>query len=128
MEFDVSKCFYHIYTHSICWAVKDKYSAKLNATTSSFENDFDKLMQLSNYNETNGIVVGPEISRIFAEIILQQVDLNVLKKLETANLNLKSGVDYEIRRYVDDYFVFSNNSDTLDTVKRICEKELQYYK
>ena len=107
MEFDISKCFYHIYTHSITWAVKDKESAKRNSKEISFENTFDKIMQLANYNETNGIVVGPEISRIFAEIILQQVDINVLSKLE--KLELKYGVDYEVRRYVDDYFVFSND-------------------
>lgn len=126
MEFDISKCFYHIYTHSITWAVKDKEYAKVNSNKSSFENTFDKLMQHSNYNETNGIVVGPEISRIFAEIILQQVDLNVLKELD--KLKIKFGVDYEVRRYVDDYFIFSNDTDILETVKKIFQKELQFYK
>jgi len=125
MEFDISKCFYHIYTHSITWAVKDKESAKRNARENSFENSFDKLMQLANYNETNGIVVGPEISRIFAEIILQQIDLNVLKNLEGI---YKYGVDYEVRRYVDDYFVFSNDSKILETVKKEFQKELGFYK
>lgn len=126
MEFDISKCFYHIYTHSITWAVKDKESAKIHSNKSTFENIFDKLMQHSNYNETNGIVVGPEISRIFAEIILQQIDLNVLTKLN--GLNLKFGIDYDVRRYVDDYFVFSNNSETLQLVKKTFQKELQFYK
>lgn len=125
MEFDISKCFYHIYTHSVTWAVKDKESAKRNPREFSFENSFDKLMQLANYNETNGIVVGPEISRIFAEIILQQVDVNVLKKLEG---QFKYGVDYEVRRYVDDYFVFSNDSKILETVKKEFQKELGFYK
>lgn len=126
MEFDVSKCFYHIYTHSVTWAVKDKESAKLNSNADTFENVFDKLMQHSNYNETNGIVVGPEISRIFAEIILQQIDLNCLKKLD--NQGLKFGIDYDVRRYVDDYFVFSNEMKILDLVKKTFQKELQYYK
>ncbi|MCU0350334.1 MAG: RNA-directed DNA polymerase [Flavobacterium sp.] len=125
MEFDISKCFYHIYTHSVTWAVKDKESAKRNAREISFENSFDKLMQLANYNETNGIVVGPEISRIFAEIILQQVDLNVSKRLEE---NYKYGVEYEVRRYVDDYFVFSNDPKILETVKKEFQKELGFYK
>ena len=125
MEFDISKCFYNIYTHSVTWAVKDKESAKRNAREVSFENLFDKFMQLANYNETNGIVVGPEISRIFAEIILQQVDVNVLKKLEG---QFKYGVDYEVRRYVDDYFVFSNDSKILETVKKEFQKELGFYK
>ncbi len=125
MEFDISKCFYHIYTHSVTWAVKDKESAKKNNKETSFENSFDKLMQLANYNETNGIVVGPEISRIFAEIILQQVDINVLKRLE---VNYKYGIDYDVRRYVDDYFVFSNDSKILETVKREFQKELEFFK
>ncbi len=126
MEFDISKCFYHIYTHSITWAVKDKESAKINSSKSTFENIFDKLMQHSNYNETNGIVVGPEISRIFAEIILQQIDLNVLAKLNESKFVF--GIDYDVRRYVDDYFVFSNNSEILDAVKKTFQKELQFYK
>ncbi len=126
MEFDISKCFYHIYTHSITWAVKDKESAKLNSNKKTFENDFDKLMQLSNYNETNGILVGPEISRIFAEIILQQVDLNVLEEVNSTKYKL--GVDYEIRRYVDDYFIFSNNTELLELIKNSFKKNLQFYK
>ncbi len=125
-EFDISKCFYHIYTHSITWAIKDKETAKRNAKLSTFENTFDTLMQLSNYNETNGIVVGPEISRIFAEILLQQVDLNVLEKLRTKNI--KFGTDYEVRRYVDDFFVFSNDEKVLETVFRTYQKELEFYK
>lgn len=125
MEFDISKCFYNIYTHSITWAIKDKESAKRNSNKTSFENSFDKLMQLANYNETNGIVVGPEISRIFAEIILQQIDINVLNKTEKYYVY---GVDFEIRRYVDDYFVFSNDERILDFVQKIFTKELEYYK
>jgi hypothetical protein len=82
---------------------------------------------LANYNETNGIVVGPEISRIFAEIILQQIDLNVLSKIEL-NDNYKYGIDFEIRRYVDDFFVFSNNEKLLRLIKETYQKELEKYK
>ncbi len=131
MDFDIGKCFYNIYTHSLSWAVKDKDSAKLNANKQTFENQFDKLMQQSNYNETNGIVVGPEISRIFAEIILQQIDLNVLEKLHGFDINgfkPKFGVDFDIRRYVDDYFVFANDTNLLEHIKSVVKKELQRFK
>jgi hypothetical protein len=126
LEFDINKCFYNLYTHSITWAVKDKESAKRNSRKISFENTFDKLMQLANYNETNGILVGPEISRIFAEIILQQIDLNVLKKLEKEGIVF--GVHYEVRRYVDDYFVFSNDDKHLDIILKTFKRELEEYK
>lgn len=126
LEFDISKCFYNIYTHSVTWAVKDKESAKRNSKKDSFENTFDKIMQLANYNETNGIVVGPEVSRIFAEVILQQIDLNVLSLLNKEGL--KHGVDFEIRRYVDDFFVFSNDEEYLDRILKVYKKELEEYK
>ncbi|MDR2651644.1 MAG: RNA-directed DNA polymerase [Prevotellaceae bacterium] len=128
MTFDVSKCFYHIYTHSITWAVKDKASSKRNSRAKSFENDFDKIMQQSNYNETNGIVVGPEISRIFAEIILQRIDIDAIEVLVDYPIGLKYGVDYEVRRYVDDYFVFANDERNLQKIKDVFQDKLSYYK
>jgi hypothetical protein len=126
MEFDISKCFYNIYTHSITWAVKDKESAKKGSKQTSFENSFDKIMQLSNYNETHGIVVGPEVSRIFAEVILQQIDLNVLRKITKEGYEI--GNDFEIRRYVDDFFVFSNEKKILDSILETYRRELEEYK
>lgn len=68
MKMDIASCFYHIYTHTITWAVKGKEQAKSQIGKSTFENDFDNLMQHTNYNETNGIIVGPEISRILQKL------------------------------------------------------------
>lgn len=67
---------------------------------------FDNLMQSVNARETNGIVIGPEFSRIFAEIILQYIDKKVEQELLQENLRQKSA--YECYRYVDDYFLFYN--------------------
>ncbi|MFQ2688404.1 antiviral reverse transcriptase Drt3b [Aeromonas caviae] len=106
---DVSKCFDSIYTHSISWATKEKQFVKEYLSATTFGDCFDSLMQKANYNETNGILIGPEISRIFAEIIFQKIDTLVLKKLEDDNFKLKNNVDYTIRRYVDDVFIFSTS-------------------
>lgn len=127
LRFDIAKCFPSIYSHSIAWAVKGKEFAKKNVSTSSFENKFDKLMQWSNYNETNGIIIGPETSRIFAEIILQRIEQNVISKLNI-NDNIKIDKDYTICRYVDDYFVFSNDFKLAHKIKKEFIKELEYYK
>jgi hypothetical protein len=113
---DVSKCFSSIYSHTLAWAVKDIQHGKENPTAVSFANDFDALMRYSNYNETNGIPVGAEVSRIFAEIILQSVDVAVLRK--TARSKLVFGVDFSIRRYIDDYVIFANRAETLDIIQR----------
>ena len=127
LQFDISKCFYNIYTHSVGWAIKGKDVAKNNATLDDLlENQFDKLMRQCNYNETNGILVGPEISRIFAEIILQQIDLNVVKALGASNIKL--GVHYEVRRYVDDFFVFTNDKLIENKILKQYADELKIYK
>ena len=126
MTLDLAKCFYNIYTHSISWAVKGKEYAKNNRDTESLEEHFDNLMQKCNYDETNGIVVGPEVSRIFAEIILQKIDLNIMQDLK--NEKLVVGKDYDIRRYVDDSFVFINNLNYAELIKKIFEKRCEQYK
>ncbi|KTE18765.1 reverse transcriptase [Sphingopyxis sp. H050] len=113
VQIDVSKCFDSIYTHSLPWAVlgKDQTKFSLDASKGTFGGRFDALMQNLNHKETNGIVIGPEFSRIFAEIILQSVDSELIRQLaEGANLTHK--VDYEIFRYVDDFFVFYNEEST----------------
>ncbi len=126
LQFDIAKCFESIYTHTISWAVKDKMFAKANTYNKSFEADFDKLMQKSNYNETNGILIGSEVSRIFAEIILQKIDLETIEKLKQKNLHF--GADYAVRRYVDDYFVFTNDEKTGKEILKEFQSELAKFK
>lgn len=128
MKMDVANCFYHLYTHTIAWAIKGKELAKDLIGKITFENDFDSLMQHTNYNETNGIIVGPEISRIFAEIIFQRIDINVLNRLKRVPLSLKLGRDYEVRRYLDDHYVYANSEENLRKILEVYKEELQFYK
>ena len=113
VQIDVSKCFDSIYTHSLPWAVIGKNQTKfsLEDSKATFGGRFDAVMQQLNQNETNGIVIGPEFSRIFAEIILQSTDVELERAL-AKRAKLKHKVDYEIFRYVDDYFVFYNEQST----------------
>ena len=80
-------------------------------------------MQRSNNNETNGIPIGSEVSRIFAEIIFQQIDFNVIQILSEKHSH-RFGCDYHFVRYVDDYVVFSNTTDVMDVVSYIISDEL----
>lgn len=113
VQIDVNKCFDSIYTHSLPWAVLGKSQTKfhLEKSKKTFSGQFDALMQGLNQKETNGIVIGPEFSRIFAEIILQSVDIELERRLHE-NAKLVHKVDYEIFRYVDDFFVFYNDPST----------------
>lgn len=125
-KLDVTGCFYHIYTHSVAWAIMGKEVAKDTIGYKTLGNEFDNLMQRCNYNETNGIVVGPEVSRIFAEVIFHRIDLNVMTSLKDRGYVF--GVHYEVRRYVDDMIVFANDEKTLDVIESIIEKELSFFK
>lgn len=124
--FDISKCFHHIYTHSISWAVKSKEFAKSELNKRTFDGDFDAIMQAANHKETAGILIGPEISRIFAEIILQRIDAKVEKR--AAESNLKLGINYNVRRYVDDYFIFSSNKEIGHKVMQLYLEELKVFR
>lgn len=135
LKIDVSKCFDSIYSHTIAWALFNKQIIKdnVNISLETFGGEFDKLMQTLNANETNGIVIGPEFSRIFAELILQQIDKcifdNLLHNTEN-NKRLIHKRDYEIFRYVDDYFVFYNSESDKDIILKefkICLKEYKLY-
>lgn len=123
---DISHCFYNIYTHSITWAVKGKKIAKASIKKDNFENLFDKLEQRCNYNETHGIVVGPEFSRLFAEVIFQRIDLNIIDKLKANGLIF--GIDYEVKRYVDDSYIFANSMETIQKIKQVYAECLTQYK
>jgi Reverse transcriptase (RNA-dependent DNA polymerase) len=122
---DVSKCFSSIYSHTLAWAVKDVQHGKENTVAVSFANEFDSLMQFSNYNETNGIPVGAEISRVFAEIILQSVEIDLLRR--AARKKLKHQVDFVVRRYIDDYIIFANKTDVLDEIQVSLSDSLQSF-
>lgn len=127
---DITKCFDSIYTHSVAWAANGlelvKAQLRIKRDTESFGASFDSLLQAQNRDETSGILIGSEYSRLFAEVILQRVDEEVEAKLSRAGL--ASGRDYEILRYVDDYFIFLANRDFEPIVVEALESRLRVYK
>ncbi|MDP3946533.1 MAG: antiviral reverse transcriptase Drt3b [Lutibacter sp.] len=128
-KFDIAKCFDSIYTHSISWAIYNKEIVKdnLGFSKQTFPGQFDNFMQSVNYGETNGIIIGPEFSRIFAELILQQIDKSVETDLRKED-KLFYKTDYEVYRYVDDFFVFYNDDNTKDKILSRYKLNLKEYK
>lgn len=125
ISLDISKCFDSIYTHSIAWATKSKPEAKSSRFSLSFGNVFDEHMRRLNDGETSGICIGPETSRIFAEIILARVDSNAEMKLN--HLGLRNGVEYECRRYVDNFYIFVNDLKNAEHVEHEIALSLREY-
>jgi hypothetical protein len=113
LQMDVSKCFDSIYTHSLSWSLIGKQATKddIPASRKTFGGAFDELMQQTNDTETNGIIIGPEFSRVFAELVMQSVDVAVEQRLLNRATPLTHRRDYKIFRYVDDYFIFYNREE-----------------
>lgn len=129
LKFDVQSCFDSIYTHSIAWATgggRELYKENFKGPDNSFANKWDTLMELMNYNETNGIVIGPEFSRIFAEVILQHIDARVETELRKQGYNINK--DYECYRYVDDFFFFYTNEEVKDKAMVLFANTLKEFK
>ncbi|WP_075256234.1 antiviral reverse transcriptase Drt3b [Herbaspirillum camelliae] len=121
---DVAKCFDSIYTHCLSWAVKDKAFTKESvAVSSTFAQEFDQTIRHGNHNETNGIPIGPEFSRIFAEILFQKIDRLTVAKLK----DLRFGINYTFRRYVDDVFIFADSEATANAVYEVYADQLMAF-
>lgn len=127
---DITRCFDSIYTHTISWVTNGIQDSKtrIGAADNTFGGRFDKLMQSANDLETHGIVIGPEVSRIFAEIILQEVDVRVERKLRETGSNLTHRENYEIRRFVDDYFIYCSSEEDADRIVTALGDELKHFK
>ena len=113
-KLDYSKCFDSIYTHTYNWIIADTTIDAKEFNKKHYLSATDRLLQNINMSITNGIVVGPEFSRFLAEIILQAIDEDVISKLVCRGL--KREVDYDVKRYVDDIFIFANNEETVKII------------
>ena len=74
---DISRFFHSIYTHSIPWAVHGKLESKRDRGRNSphiYANKLDYLIRQSQDQQTVGIPVGPDTSRIFSELVAAAID------------------------------------------------------
>lgn len=128
LKLDIQKCFDSVYTHSIEWALygKDTVKNDRDAHSSTFAQRFDVLIRSMNDDETHGILIGPEVSRLFAEVILQRIDVDIQRRLE--GHGLESGRDYLMLRYVDDYFVFLKDTKSTETIVQAVSLALREFR
>ncbi|UUV98660.1 RNA-directed DNA polymerase [Vagococcus luciliae] len=129
IKLDIQRCFPSIYTHSLAWAIfgdkalAKKYKGKKFDNT--FPNESDTICQKINFNETHGLVVGPEFSRVMAELLFTRIDIDLQMKLKEHGLINKK--NYSIYRYVDDYFIFSQHKEEAKLIEDCLKKELNKY-
>lgn len=98
---DVSRFYGTLYTHSIPWALHTKDWAKAHLNTPALKatigDQLDVAVRKGNDNQTIGIPVGPDSSRIISEIVIVAVD-----KLLRDKVGLSRDA---IVRNVDDWYI-----------------------
>lgn len=110
IRMDYKACFDSIYSHTFTWLIgKDSIDTKSFESNSNIYSIIDRILQNINARRSNGIVVGPEFSRMIAELLLQSIDVAVYNKL--INASVECGKDYNVYRYVDDIFIFTKSED-----------------
>lgn len=122
---DYKSCFDSIYTHTFKWIVEAHTIDSKNAKNTNLFITIDKILQNINGKSSNGIVIGPEFSRLIAEILLQEIDVQVYNELSI--LGLQKGLDYDIYRFVDDIFIFTNSEITTDKIINLYENNTSKY-
>ncbi len=78
---DITRFYPSIYTHSIAWAAYGKENVKsdIKKFDGSLADRLDVLVRACNRNQTAGIPIGPETSRIIAEIISSRIRSRIYK-------------------------------------------------
>lgn len=108
---DIARFYPSIYTHSIPWAAygKERVKNNLKSYRGSFADRLDALVRACNRNQTIGIPIGPETSRILAEIISSRIDDEYAKVMRVGG---KTVID----RLQDDWVV---GAKTLEAAENI---------
>ncbi|MDW3182097.1 hypothetical protein [Roseobacter sp.] len=107
---DISRFYPTIYTHSLAWAAYGKEKVKKNFSLykCSLADRLDILVRACNRNQTIGIPIGPETSRILAEIISARIDSDF-------HHNEKDISRDKVDRLQDDWFI---GVETLEAAER----------
>lgn len=108
LKLDLEHCFESIHPEFLTEAV---FGKQMKECQGSFAYNLCE-MQKDFINIDEGIVIGPEFSRIYAEMVLQRIDQNVEKRMEENGFVRNR--DYIFYRYVDDGFLFYSSPWTKD--------------
>lgn len=120
---DITRFYGSIYTHSIAWALYGKDRVKQMMFTSAFKsslgNQLDIELRNGQENQSIGIPIGPDTSRILSEIVAVGLE-RVLQPLLT-NLDKRSV------RYVDDFLIGFDEGENEEQVAAALEAAMSHY-
>ncbi len=122
---DYKACFDSIYTHTFNWIIGKDINDTKKFRNGSIYTAIDEVLMNINARTSNGIVVGPEFSRMVAELLLQTIDKDVFCML--LNKNIIVGENYNIYRFVDDIFIFADSEQLANEIIELYSKAALKY-
>ncbi|MFN8355804.1 MAG: RNA-directed DNA polymerase [Spirosomataceae bacterium] len=121
LHLDISRFYASIYTHSIPWAIHSKPVAKASIRTPAFRtlygNLLDEAIRNAQDQQTIGIPIGPDTSRIISEIIGVAIDKELKSKLPNI-----VGL-----RHIDDFYFYFKTLAELEKAKSIVQTTIKQY-
>lgn len=120
---DITRFYHSIYTHSIAWALYGKEWVKKNLHTPLFKNSLGNLLDVElrkgQEDQSIGMPIGPDTSRILSEV--------VAVGLERELQPLLSNLDRRSVRYVDDILIGFDEGESEDQVAAALEAAMSHY-
>ena len=120
---DISRFYGSLYTHSVGWALHDKATVQANPNanwyTTSFAHQLDVAIRRGQNNQSVGIPIGPDTSRIFAELIAVGFEQQLATRL--------NHLSERAVRYVDDLIIGFDETETEDVLISAVEQSLGYF-
>lgn len=120
---DISRFYPTLYTHVIPWALHGKSWSKRNLGSASYKTStgarLDTFVRATQENQTIGIPIGPDSSRILSEIVAVAIEANVKRQINFS--------EQSYFRNVDDVFFGTDTRADADAFVTTWTQALQEY-
>ncbi|MCE8006309.1 RNA-directed DNA polymerase [Aestuariivita sp.] len=124
VHLDINRFYGSIYSHSIPWAALGKPEAlkqhKAKTLEKHWSAELDRLVRACNRNQTIGIPIGPDTSRVVSELVLSRID----HELKKNGPGLKKR---QVFHNIDDYEIGVENTTEAERVIARFEKEIRKF-
>jgi hypothetical protein len=111
---DIARFYHTIYTHALPWSLHTKELAKRTRGSTLLGNRLDTLVRNAQDGQTIGLPVGPETSRVLAELVGVAIDAEIYKREKTSSKGLI--------RFVDDMAVGAESFEEAERIKSVIRK------
>lgn len=117
---DITNCYGSINPQSILWALTCKGTEHENDKNTQLAKNIQTYLRALQKGHNIGIPQGSALFDFVAEMVLGYSDLLLHEELQRKKIN-----GYEIIRYRDDYRVFCDDKDTLETISYTLQSVLE---